>query len=393
VRGSIVGGSLLKYADGVPGSRGAFAAVRIVALAARPLSVPLREPFVIATGRMDATCAALVTVVLEDDTGRRAQGLGEAAALPPVTHEDQPDLLRGVAAAREVLAGETLSNLRAAEALLAALLPEGPVARAGIASALADAWARLAGLPLHAFLGGRSSTPAVLTTDITLPIGAPEYVAGLARGYHDAGFACFKVKVGRDHRADHAALRAVAAAVPAARFRLDANAGYTARDALELLDRLTADGLALECFEQPCAREDLAGMAEVAARSPVPVVADESFRGAEDLDRLTEARAAHGVNLKLAKLGGPAAAVALGREARRRGLSLMAGAMVETRVGIATMAHVVAALGGVEWVDLDTAFLLARDPFAGGYRAEGARLVLEPGAGSGVSLTQDGRTS
>ncbi|HVR00991.1 MAG TPA: enolase C-terminal domain-like protein, partial [Polyangia bacterium] len=167
--------------------------------------------------------------------------------------------------------------------------------------------------------------------------------------------------------------------------------GYTARDALELLVRLTADGLALECFEQPCARDDLAGMAEVAARSPVPVVADESFRGAEDLDRITGARAAHGVNLKLAKLGGPAAAVALGREARRRGLSLMAGAMVETRVGIATMAHVVAALGGVEWVDLDTAFLLARDPFAGGYRAEGPRLVLEPGAGSGVVLTQDGR--
>ncbi|HEV3030625.1 MAG TPA: hypothetical protein VG319_03235, partial [Polyangia bacterium] len=176
----------------MPGSRGAFAAVRIVALAARPLSVPLREPFVIATGRMDATCAALVTVVLEDDTGRRAQGLGEAAALPPVTHEDQPDLLRGVAAAREVLAGETLSNLRAAEALLAAALPEGPVARAGIASALADAWARLAELPLHAFLGGAYGAPAALTTDITLPIGAPEYVAGLARGYHDAGFACFK---------------------------------------------------------------------------------------------------------------------------------------------------------------------------------------------------------
>jgi len=375
----------------VPGSRGAFAAVRIVALGARPLSVPLREPFVIATGRMDATCAALVTVVLEDETGRRAQGLGEAAALPPVTHEDQPDLLRGVAAARDVLEGETLSDLPAAAARLVGTLPEGPVARAGIASALADAWARLAELPLHAFLGGAYGAPAALTTDITLPIGAPEYVAGLARAYHDAGFDCFKVKVGRDHRADHAALRAVAAAVPAARFRLDANAGYTARDALELLVRLTADGLALECFEQPCARDDLAGMAEVAARSPVPVVADESFRGAEDLDRITGARAAHGVNLKLAKLGGPAAAVALGREARRRGLSLMAGAMVETRVGIATMAHVVAALGGVEWVDLDTAFLLARDPFAGGYRAEGPRLVLEPGAGSGVVLTQDGR--
>jgi L-Ala-D/L-Glu epimerase len=361
---------------------------RIVRIDAVPLSVPLREPFVIATGRMDATRAALVTVELEDAGGRRARGLGEAAALPPVTREDQPDLLRAVAASRARLEGVGLADLAGSEAVVAAALPDSPVARAGAAAALADAWARLDETPLYAALGG-IGPPAPLPTDITLPIGAPEYVAGLARAYRAAGFDCFKVKVGRDHRADHAALRAVAAAVPDARFRLDANAGYSARDALELLELLGADGLALECFEQPCAREDLAGMAEVAARSAVPVVADESFRGAADLDRLVAARAAQGVNLKLAKLGGPVAAVALGREARRRGLALMAGAMVETRVGIATMAHVVAALGGVEWVDLDTAFLLARDPFMGGYRAEGARLVLEPGAGSGVVHAPD----
>jgi L-alanine-DL-glutamate epimerase-like enolase superfamily enzyme len=356
---------------------------RIVAVEARALSVPLRQPFVIATGRMDATRAALVRVTLEDRPGRRAEGLGEAAALPPVTREDQPDLLRDIEGARARLEGAVVSSLADADAAVAAALPASPVARAGVAAALADAWARLAGLPLHALLGG-AAAPAPLATDITLPIGAPDYVAALARSYRDAGFDCFKVKIGRDHRADLAALRAVAAAVPEARFRLDANAGYAARDALALLERLVADGLALECFEQPCARDDLAGMAEVAARSPVPVVADESFHGAADLERLAAARAAHGVNLKLAKLGGPAAAVALGREARRRGLRLMAGAMVETRVGIATMAHVVAALGGVDWVDLDTAFLLAADPFSGGYRAEGDELLLEPGAGSGV---------
>ena len=360
-------------------------AARLVALDATPLSVPLREPFVIATGRMDATRAALVAVTLEDAAGRRAQGLGEAAALPPVTREDQPDLLRAVAEARPRLVGTTLSDLEAVEAALAAALPGSPVARAGVAGAFADAWARLHDLPLHAFLGG-VDPPAPLSTDITLPIGAPAYVATLARSYRASGFSCFKVKIGRDLRADHASLRAVAAAVPDARFRLDANAGFSARDALALLDLLARDALALECFEQPCARDDLAGMAEVTARSPVPVVADESFRGADDLSRLVDARAAHGVNLKLAKLGGPAAAVALGRAARAQGLSLMAGAMVETRVGIATMAHVVAALGGVEWIDLDTAFLLARDPFGGGYAAAGSRLVLEPGPGSGVRL-------
>jgi L-alanine-DL-glutamate epimerase-like enolase superfamily enzyme len=381
----------MKYARAVNGLRDARR--RIVRVEAAPLSVPLREPFVIATGRMDATRAALVTLELEDAGGRRARGLGEAAALPPVTREDQPDLLRALEAGRARLEGARLDDLAAAEAAVAAALPDSPVARAGAAAALADAWARLDGRPLYATLGG-AGAPEPLATDITLPIGGPDYVAGLARAYRAQGFDCFKVKVGRDHRADHAALRAVAAAVPDARFRLDANAGYSARDALDLLDRLGADGLTLECFEQPCAREDLVGMAEVAARSPVPVVADESFRGSADLDRLVAARAAHGVNLKLAKLGGPVAAVALGREARRRGLSLMAGAMVETRVGIATMAHVVAALGGVEWVDLDTAFLLARDPFVGGYRAEGARLVFEPAWGTGVveaSVAADGR--
>jgi L-alanine-DL-glutamate epimerase-like enolase superfamily enzyme len=119
----------------------------------------------------------------------------------------------------------------------------------------------------------------------------------------------------------------------------------------------------------------------------VPVVADESFRGPEDLERLLGARAVHAVNLKLVKLGGPLAALALGRRARAAGLKLMAGAMVETRVGLLAMAHVVAALGGVDWVDLDTAFLLAADPFAGGWTAEGPRLRLTGGAGLDVETT------
>src|SRR5262249_43504140 len=102
---------------------------------------------------MDATRAALVTLELEDASGRRALGLGEAAALPPVTREDQPDLLRAVAAAAPRLVGEAVADLASAEALVAAALPGAPVARAGVAGALADAWARLQGVALHALLG------------------------------------------------------------------------------------------------------------------------------------------------------------------------------------------------------------------------------------------------
>lgn len=358
--------------------------ITIVDVTVSPLSVPLREPFVIASGRVDTTRAALVQVTVEDPRGQRATGLGESAALPPVTREDQPDLLREIGAAGARLRGTTITTVEELDQALVRHLPAGAVARAGVETALLDAIARLQAVPLYEALGG--ARPLVLMTDITLSISDPARMAAAAARHAEAGFTCFKVKVGRDWRADCASLRAAAAAVPGARFRLDANAGFTAAEALSLLDTALADGLTIECYEQPCAAGDLKGMAEVAAQAPVPVVADESFRGAADLDRLLAARAAGAVNLKLTKLGGPLAAVALARRARAEGLQLMAGAMVETRVGLLAMAHVVAALGGVDWVDLDTAFLLAHDPFQGGWQANGPeiRLLAEPGLGVGL---------
>src|SRR5262249_38127264 len=257
--------------------------------------------------------------------GRRASGLGEAAALPPVTHEDQPDLLRALGMAPAHVAGMTLDDPAALEAELERVAPAGAVVRSGVAAAGLDARARPAGRPLAHLLAGEAGALPAMETDITLPIADAAHVAELAARHRAAGFRCFKVKVGRDVAADCAALAAAGAAVPDARFRVDANGGYPAAGAFRLLDAALGRGLAPECFRPPCAPAGLAGMAAVTARSPVPVVADESFRGAGDLRRLLDGRAADGVNLKLAKLGGPATALALGREARRHGLSLMAG--------------------------------------------------------------------
>ena len=79
----------------------------------------------------------------------------------------------------------------------------------------------------------------------------------------------------------------------------------------------------------------------------------------------------------------PAAAKTAPRTKSRRGMPLMVGGMVETRLGMTAGAHLAAALGGVPFVDLDTAWLLQDDPYAGGYRAEGPHYSLgeEPGLG------------
>ena len=90
------------------------------------------------------------------------------------------------------------------------------------------------------------------------------------------------------------------------------------------------------------------------------------------------------MNLKLAKSGGPLACLAIGRAAREAGLQLMFGGMVETRLGMTAAAHVACALGGVDFVDLDTAWLLADDPYLGGYVATGPRYHLPAAHGLDV---------
>lgn len=355
---------------------------RIVDISVGPLSVPLREPFVIASGRIDATRAVLVKVVLEGPSGSLSMGLGEAAALPPVTREDQPDLLTELSAAAVVLSDAEVGPLGALDALLDDALPDQPVARAGLECALLDALARYGQRPLCELLAG--AAPRTLTTDMTLPIGEPEHMAELAVVHRRSGFNTFKVKVGKSIDDDLRALELVAQRVPDARFRVDANGGYSADEALALLAGAERLRLRLECFEQPCARADLAGMAAVTAATAIPVVADESVASLADLAQVQRAGAASGVNLKLVKSGGMLRALSIGQRARALGMPIMCGGMVETRLGMTAMGHVACALGGVEFVDLDTAFLLAQDPFRGGYTAAGAELTFSDSPGLGI---------
>lgn len=371
--------------------------IRLDGISIRPLSVPLHEPFVIATGRVDVTRSAEVRVTLSDGP-RSCEGLGEGAALWPVTAEDQPDVLDALGRAAGGLSGQTFVlpsvdgkapvSLEALEDLSLALdgvLGERPVARAALETAILDAWARLEGLPLRTLLGGvTGARTRSLVSDITIPIAEPARMAELAKSWAKIGFRHFKVKVGKDLRGDLDALFAIASVAPGVALRIDANAGFSAAEAIALGQAMEEEGLSVECYEQPCAADDLAAMAAVSAALAPPVIADESVKTVADLGRVRAARAADGVNLKLVKSGGILGALAVGRAAKEAGMPLMIGGMVETRLGMTAGAHVAAALGGVELVDLDTAWLLADDPYRGGYEASGPSYTLSDAPGLGV---------
>jgi L-alanine-DL-glutamate epimerase-like enolase superfamily enzyme len=318
------------------------------------LSVPTLDPFVISSGTVHATRSILVRI---------GDGLGEGACLPPVTKEDQPDALAAVERF-----GDDLDKLAPT-----------PVARAAVEMALLDDQARKKGEPLWRFLGGPHDAPK-LETDITLPILKPERMAELAAQWWARGFRKFKVKAGKNLEADLAALRAIHAVVPQALFQPDANAGLTVEAALRYLAEAEGLGARVSCFEQPCAT--VAELNALAKATDVPIIADESVKRVEDLEGLHCA----GVNLKIAKSGGLLAARAIGLEAKKRGLKLMMGGMVETKLGMTAAAHLAASLGGVDFADLDTAFLLTEERFEGGYRADGAVLTLPDAPGLGIRL-------
>lgn len=362
--------------------------LRIVSVTTEPLEVPLVDPFVIATARVVVTQSVLVRVELEE-RGSRVVGLGEAASLQPVTREGPADVHAAVRVMAPTLLGRSLAapTTEGFAALVGGALDGAPAARAGLQVALLDATARAERRHLVSLLDPAIPLPRRFISDVTLPMLPIERMVALAGDWRARGFRTFKVKVGRDLDKDREALLAVARRVPEARFRLDANAGFTVADAVALLRTCVAAGLHIECFEQPCAREDVDGLEAVQASVPgVPVVADESLRGQADLDAILARRGRiGGVNLKIVKLGGILEALALGRRARAAGLLVMVGGMVETRLGMSTGACLAACFDPV-LADLDTAWLLARDPFTGGYEADGEVYEVGRGTGHGVSL-------
>ncbi len=58
--------------------------------------------------------------------------------------------------------------------------------------------------------------------------------------------------------------------------------------------------------------------------------------------------------------------------------------MVETRLGMTCAATLAACFDAVAYADLDTAWLLASDPFEGGFSSEGPQIRVTSGPGFDV---------
>ena len=95
-------------------------------------------------------------------------------------------------------------------------------------------------------------------------------------------------------------------------------------------------------------------------RSPLPIMADESYLSARDVDLCAECY--HAVNVKLVKAGGITGACEALQAARKAGLKTMIGCMIESSVLITAAAHLAEL---ADHLDLDGNLLVTNDPYLG----------------------------
>ena len=373
---------------------------RIRAVRSSVLSIPLHTPFVTALRRTSTIDTLIVCLDPADGT----TGLGEAPQVWAVTGDS---VASATACVEQVLApvlvGADSDDWDALAAGVARACARNFGAKAAVETALLDAVARAAGMPLaYLFadvagvprpvsrgvgLGGGAAGVFEVATDVTISAGSPEALGSAAQARVAEGFTRLKLKVGTDAATDVARVRAVReAAGPDIGVRLDANQGWSREDAVAVIRALAEAELGVEIVEQPVAGDDVEGLAWVRERVDLPIMADETVYGATDLERVIRLEAADAVNVKLAKCGGPLTGLRLLARAREAGLGTMVGSMMESHVGVATAASMVAAVGTSAVSDLDAAWWATHSPYAGGPTYGPGVIQLPDALGLGMSL-------
>jgi L-alanine-DL-glutamate epimerase-like enolase superfamily enzyme len=160
---------------------------------------------------------------------------------------------------------------------------------------------------------------------------------------------------------------------------VDANQGWKDRgEALKTIEWLAARGVIL--IEQPMPKEQVDDTAWLRARSPLPLIADESVQRLADVARAVGVF--DGINIKLMKCTGLREAHKMIALARALGLKVMLGCMTETTCAISAAAQLAPL---ADWADLDGAVLIKNDLFDGATLVDGR---ITPPARPGLGVTK-----
>lgn len=271
--------------------------MKITAVTATPLAIPLLEPFHWASGTQ--AHASLVLFSVETDAG--VTGYGESICEEPAAVVSYGSLMA------QAFVGRSPGDV---EAILRDLWREGrwryyPRWSQQIASGLEvacwDALGKALGVPASTFLGGRVRDEVDF---MAFPQGdTPEELARHAGELAAEGYRVVYVKVGRPDHGDEEIVAAVREAIgPERLLRIDANEAWDVPTAVDAIRRLEAYDL--DWVEQPVPAPNVEGLARVRRSVETRIAADQAVFTAHELRAVLEAEAADAIVIGSHETGG-----------------------------------------------------------------------------------------
>ena len=385
--------------------------MKIVALTAYHVRIPLRRRIRHASHTRTETDNLVVRCVLEDGTDGHGEGvprdyvtgetidtsldlLKRSDLLPQM--DDCHDFDRAVGLAERFRLAPVIGDERGCE---------GNSARCAVELAVLDAYGQHFDKPM-------SDVTRLLAPEIHQPQARVRYSGAIttARGmktlqaaivFRVYRFRQVKVKVGMEGYDDLRRLAVVRRwGGRKLDVRVDANEAWTPANVVERIRSLEPFGIS--AVEQPLPHADAAFLREVRQQVCTPIMLDESLCGRFDAERAVEGQMCDLFNLRLSKCGGFIPTLRLAQFAKQHGLGCQLGCQVgETAVLSAAGRHFASSVAGLRYLEGSYDRHLVRESLAtsdltfgwGGWAAAlpgpGLGFTVDPAALKRVTVRQE----
>lgn len=336
---------------------------------------PLVATFATSLGQKSRMHSVIVKVQLRDGS----EGSGECPTSFAVPNENAQVIRGMIEGIKPDLAGRSIAEYADITARLRKEYQLMPITVSGIETALWRAWLMSSGKDEWKWFGGDSH---IIETDITVPVTRDEaFISRWVGRAAEKGFRAYKIKVNGNRENDIQLIDRVSAILQDTgvefTLRLDGNQAFSVQSCLWLCDHVNRKRYPVELFEQPLKKDDHRGLKRLAGLSPLPIILDETVFSRHDMETVINEGLGHGVNIKIAKTG-ITQSLAIADLAKRGGLKLMAGCMIETMTGLS--AGILMAMGGAafDYIDLDSIHYLHHKNRYGRISVNGAHYSIDP---------------
>ncbi|MFQ3544722.1 o-succinylbenzoate synthase [Halobacillus rhizosphaerae] len=282
--------------------------------------LPMRTSFVTHQGTI--TNRELIIIEAEDEQGRKGWGEVSAFSTPFYTSET-------VKTAWHVIVDILLPNLKFKDLTHPRELVDKfsyvkghPMAKAGLEGAVWDLYGKQQGKSLKELIGGvRNSVKAGAVLSLS------DHLAEDISYLKSSGYQRYKLKVERGKEKE--LVKRVQEIDPGLPLMIDANGAYSEKD-IPYLKSL--DTLGLLMIEQPFQAGDFYLHRKLQSQLTTPLCMDESIASFHDAKQAIELGSCRVLNIKISRVGGLTAALAIHDLSRESGIPVWCGGMVESGI-------------------------------------------------------------